>query len=199
MSNIKYKYLGYGITDDKGIAKLDHDANGDPISHSYTGTGAGKIDVVASLDSPSSISDSSLVSETYEVLDCYKYDSGMSDYSDIWTQGSSNVLIRDSSGEYSTIKETTIGTTAFITITGISLTDYRIEVDVFQVDGTQNEWFLSVLKQDYSNIASANSQLGEWKHISLDLTGIEANSRIRLNTGGTATEMRFKNFKLYPI
>ena len=132
-------------------------------------------------------------------MDCYKYYSGMSDYNDIWTQSSQNVLIRESSGEYSTIKETTIGTTAFVTINNIPLTDYRIEVDVFQVDGTQNEWFLTVLKQDYTAITSANSQLGEWKHISLDLTNIEANSRIRLNTGGTATEMRFKNFKLYPI
>ena len=139
------------------------------------------------------------VSETYEVLDCYKYDSGMSDYNDIWTQSSQNVLIRDSSREYSTIKETTIGTTAFVTITNIPLTDYRVEVDVFQVDGTQNEWFLTVLKQDYSSVRSADSKLGEWKHISLDLTNIEANSRVRLSTGGTATEMRFKNFKLYPI
>ena len=196
---VNYVYLGYGTTDENGECKLDHDANGDSISHSYTGTGAGKIDVVASLDSPSSMSDSSLVSETYEVLDCYKYDSGMSDYSNIWTQSSQNVLIRDSSGEYSTIKETTIGTTAFVTITNIPLTDYRVEVDVFQVDGTQNEWFLTVLKQDYSSVRSADSKLGEWKHISLDLTNIEANSRVRLSTGGTATEMRFKNFMIYPI
>ena len=183
---VVYRLLGSGVTDANGVASVN-----------YTGAGAGEMDLVASTSNP--ITSSSLVSETYEVLDCYKYDSGMSDYSDIWTQGSSNVLIRESSGEYSTIKETTIGTTAFITITNIPLTDYRIEVDVFQVDGTQNEWFLTVLKQDYTQITSANSKLGEWKHISLDLTNIEANSRIRLSTGGTATEMRFKNFKLYPI
>lgn len=194
---VQYRYLGYGVTNEDGIAKLDHDPQGNLLTHSYTGTGAGKVDIVASLDDE--IDDSSLVSETYEVLDCYKYDSGMSDYNDIWTQGSSNVLIRDSSGEYSTIKETTIGTTAFVTITNIPLTDYRIEVDVFQVDGNSNEWFITVLTNDYSSITNANSKLGEWKHISLDLTNIEANSRIRLNTGGTATEMRFKNFQLYPI
>ena len=178
--------MGSATTDDNGVA-----------SYTYTGHGSGEMDFIASTSNP--IDNSSLVSETYEVLDCYKYDSGMSDYNDIWTQSSQNVLIRDSSGEYSTIKETTIGTTAFVTITNIPLTDYRIEVDVFQVDGTQNEWFLTVLKQDYSSINSTNSQLGEWKHISLDLTNIEANSRVRLSTGGTATEMRFKNFKLYPI
>lgn len=171
---------GSSVTDSMGIAYL-----------SYVGSGVGNIGLKAKCGS--------LVSETCSLLDCYKYDSGMSDYNDIWTQSSQNVLIRDSSGEYSTIKETTIGTTAFVTITNIPLTDYRVEVDVFQVDGTQNEWFLTVLKQDYSSIRSADSKLNEWKHISLDLTNIEANSRVRLSTGGTATEMKFKNFKLYPI
>lgn len=192
-----YNYLGYGITDSNGKAKLEYDSEGNPLTHSYTGTGAGEVDIVASLDN--TITESSLVSETYEVLDCYKYDSGMSDYNDIWTQSSQNVLIRDSSGEYSTIKETTIGTTAFVTITNIPLTDYRIEVDVYQVDGTTDEWCVAVLKSDYTAITSADSKLGEWKHISLDLTNIETNSKVRLSTGGTATEMRFKNFKLYPI
>lgn len=119
----------------------------------------------------------------------------MTDYTDIWF--SSQYLSRD--GDYTTIKENPIGTTALCTLTNIPLTDYRIEVDVFQVDGTQDEWFLTVMKNDFTSITSANSKLGEWKHISVDLTNIETNSRIRLNTGGTATEMRFKNFKLYPI
>ena len=63
-----YTYLGYGTTDSNGVAKLDHDANGDAIDHSYTGTGAGEIDVVASVDKP--ISSGSVVSQPYEVLDC---------------------------------------------------------------------------------------------------------------------------------
>ena len=69
-----YRYLGYGTTDSNGVAKLDHDANGDAISHSYTGTGAGEVDVVGSTDAPADISDSSFQSETYEVLDCMWYD-----------------------------------------------------------------------------------------------------------------------------
>ena len=66
-----YRYLGYGITNEQGIAKLDHDANNDPIDHSYTGTGAGELDIIASLDNDIDISDSSIQSETYEVTDCY--------------------------------------------------------------------------------------------------------------------------------
>lgn len=65
-----YRYLGYGITDENGIATLDHDANGDPITHSYTGTGAGELDIIASLDDSSHISDSSIQSETFVTYDC---------------------------------------------------------------------------------------------------------------------------------
>ena len=188
-----YNYLGYGVTNENGVAKLEYNSEGQKIDHSYTGVGAGEIDVVASLDNP--VDESSIVSETYEVLDCYKYDSGMTDYSNIWV--SDEFLSRD--GDYTTLKEKNIGSTAVCSIANIPFTDYRIEVDVFQVDGNKDEWFLTVMKNDYSPITSADSKLNEWKHISVDLTNIETNSRLRLNTGGTATEMRFKNFKLYPI
>ena len=67
-----YKYLGWGTTDENGVAHLDHDANGDEIQHSYTGVGAGEVDVLASLDKP--ITDGSIVSEIYSVLDCIWYD-----------------------------------------------------------------------------------------------------------------------------
>lgn len=67
-----YKYLGYGVTDSNGVAKLDHDAEGQELQHSYTGVGAGEVDVVASLDNP--VSSGSIVSGTLPVLDCMLYD-----------------------------------------------------------------------------------------------------------------------------
>lgn len=70
-----YKYLGYGVTDSNGVAKLDHDAEGQELQHSYTGVGAGEVDVLASLDNP--IESGSIVSEPYEVLDTIFYDDGM--------------------------------------------------------------------------------------------------------------------------
>ena len=70
-----YKYLGYGVTNSEGVAHLDHDADGEPIDHSYTGVGAGEIDVLASLDNP--IVDGSIVSETYSVWDYLFYDDGI--------------------------------------------------------------------------------------------------------------------------
>ena len=70
-----YTYLGYGTTDSNGVAKLDHDANGDPISHSYTGVGAGEIDLLASTDNP--ITSSSCQSEPYTLWDYLFYDDGV--------------------------------------------------------------------------------------------------------------------------
>lgn len=69
-----YTYIGYGTTNSNGIAKLDHDANGNTLTHSYTGTGAGKIDIIASLDS--TITENSITSNTYELLDCITQDPG---------------------------------------------------------------------------------------------------------------------------
>lgn len=85
-----YTYLGWGTTDSNGVAKLNHDANDDPLSHSYTGSGVGEVDVVASLDDPDSISDSSLVSEPYTVVDAT--------FVDLATTGQKSNYWRNNSG-----------------------------------------------------------------------------------------------------
>ena len=193
-----YKYLGYGVTNENGVAKLKYNSEGQEISHSYTGVGAGEIDVVASLDNP--VSQGSIVSETYEVLDCYRYDEGLQaegHHNDIWTGLTNTDLTRET--EYTTIKEKTVGTTAYCTFINIPLTDYHIEVDVFQVDGTQNEGVFTIVNEDYSFADWIGGSLGEWKHISKDYHDLAPNTRVRIMTAGTCTETRFKNFKLYPI
>ena len=94
-----YKYLGYGVTNENGVAKLDHNSEGQEISHSYTGVGAGEIDVVASLDNP--VSQGSIVSETYSILDTIAFDNAtLSDHNDIWytnnatiTRGADNTTV----------------------------------------------------------------------------------------------------------
>lgn len=73
---VVYKYLGYGKTDNNGRAKLEFDSDGQPIEHSYTGTGAGKVDFIASLDSE--ISEDSLISDIYSLYDMLFYDRGTS-------------------------------------------------------------------------------------------------------------------------
>ena len=54
---MSYRYLGYGITDSNGEAKLEYDENGNHLDHSITGTGAGELDIVASLDKPTNEDD----------------------------------------------------------------------------------------------------------------------------------------------
>ena len=72
-----YVLIGSGTTDENGVAKLDHDANGNPIDHSYIGVGAGEIDVLASLDNP--VVEGSIVSVPCNVLDCLYLDTATSD------------------------------------------------------------------------------------------------------------------------
>ena len=94
-----YRYLGYGITNEQGIAHLDHDANGDPITHSYTGTGAGELDIIASLDDSTKISESSIQSETYSIFDYLCYDGGVTgDKSSDWTASSGISVSTDDTG-----------------------------------------------------------------------------------------------------
>lgn len=112
-----YRYLGYGITDENGIATLDHDSNGDPIDHSYTGTGAGEIDVVASLDDDTEISDSSILSETYEVCDCKYY-----------------IPIRNNSLEYGGIYHQNMGKTT------VELSNEWSTVGDYSIKGTSITW-----------------------------------------------------------
>ena len=65
------RYLGYGYTNAQGVAKLEYDSEGNALTHSYTGVGAGKIDIVAE--------SGTLQSETYNLLDCLFYDDGVTD------------------------------------------------------------------------------------------------------------------------
>lgn len=61
---VAYRYLGSATTDANGIAK-----------YNFTGSGAGEVDYIASLDNP--ITDGSIVSNTYEVTDATFYDKGI--------------------------------------------------------------------------------------------------------------------------
>ena len=72
-----YIYLGYGTTNNKGVATLDHDKNGNPLTHSYTGVGAGKINLIASLDD--TITEDSIISPVSILWDTIFYDEATDD------------------------------------------------------------------------------------------------------------------------
>ena len=77
-----YRYLGSALTNANGVATFD-----------YEGTGAGEIDVIASLDKP--ITDGSIVSETYSILDTIYADTMSSDTSSRYTKSSTSTLVFD--------------------------------------------------------------------------------------------------------
>ena len=76
---VKYKCVGYGVTDSSGVATLNKKLDGSSLSPSYTATGAGKIDFVASVIEPSEMSSSSSQSVPYTVIDAIAYDKGIKD------------------------------------------------------------------------------------------------------------------------
>ena len=92
------KLVGYGYTNNKGIATLDYDADGNPLQTSgYTGTGAGNIDFIAQYHDGTS----EFVSKTCRMLDTIAFDNAtLSDHNDIWytnnatmTRGTDNTVI----------------------------------------------------------------------------------------------------------
>ena len=192
---VSYRFIGKGTTDANGVAHITEDANGDTVSPpGYVGVGAGEIDVVASVDKP--ISSGSVVSQPYEVLDCYKYDGGTTaNHNDIWTSAYGTLTRSD---EYSTLKESATND-GILAIANIPYTDYHVEVDIFQVDGTANRNVLQILNNDYSAVDYCDGIVGEWKHFSLDKQDLATNTRVRIITGVDCTELRFKNFQIYPI
>ena len=81
------KLIGYGYTNNKGIATLDYDADGNPLQTSgYTGTGAGDIDFIAQYHDGTS----EFVSGTLNVWDTMIYYNGDNS---VWNIQNNNVTI----------------------------------------------------------------------------------------------------------
>ena len=208
-----YQYLGYGITDNNGKAKLEYDSQGNSIAHSYTGTGAGLVDVVASLDSPSSISDSSLVSETFGLYDCTMKDTGTSsDNTNIYQ----NATYLNRASEYTQITDNGTDTT-FISTNTFS-NDVCIELDAYVNVGDTNPMFAitdggtvkSQLTQENFNLPD-----NTWIHYKVEIKNnnivwstdynsqtksgtVTSYNRFRLRKAVGET-LNYKNIRIYPI
>ena len=217
---VNYRYLGYGITNEQGIATLDHDANGDPITHSYTGTGAGKVDIVASTDKPVDISDSSLQSEIYEVLDATFKDMGTdSDYG-TWSNWTGYEADITRNSEYTSMKIAT-GKTDARRYKSISLTDFCIEFDVLLKSNSVEDVFATI-RNVWSVLGNMslnrfNLSLNNWHHIKMtcnENTVVVTNDtnstsytyslsntfeRFLFQIGSNSQELQYKNFVIYPI
>ena len=207
-----YRYLGYGVTDSNGVAKLDHDANGDPLSHSYTGVGAGEIDVVASLDNP--VSSGSIVSETFIVDDTYKYDlATITKHTDFWTKVYGDEEFTRGA-EYSTLSEGTTGSASIRTI--LPFNEWEVVFDA-KNDNATSEWIVGLYQYGVGVTGVSLGVIDTWTNIRLvyDGTNVKiyrngeywltrevtfdkiAPIYFQFQTPGTVTTIDFKNFKVY--
>ena len=219
---MSYVYLGYGTTNSEGVAHLDHDADGEPIYHSYTSVGAGEIDVLASLDNP--IVEGSIVSETYNVLDCVVYDGGTLDnHNDsIWT--TQNVTFQPRQAEYTDIVK---GTGSSLLVSTDLPIGSVIEFEMRQIGGTTTNYIFG-LRQGTSFLGNGTrlydlgANVDEWVRIKIELkddgyaiaTNLDDTSKTdQVNStaytsdpkfafwlsDNAITDLYFRNFKVYPI
>ena len=205
------RYLGYGTTNAQGVATLEFDPNGDALSHSYTGVGAGKVDIIAE--------SGSLQSERYTVLDCKFYDEGTS-VLDTWTEN--QIISRTVDNDH--IVLTDLDSTSGSIYRSCDC-DVMVEVDLYQVDGgnsrglisfrsgstslatidhaslglTNGEWhtFKGVFKSDgtvtWSNTENTTTKTDTFTYDS------SASYRLYIQLGGNCTELWYKNLKVYPV
>ena len=199
------RLIGSGTTDSNGR-----------ISVSYTGKGAGKIQLVAV--------NGTLQSETYEVYDCKWYDFGTDSTNNIWVNSSTMTVTYGT--DCATLTETTSDTT------GILVTDTNhyiqpndvFEFDFMQVDGSRN--YAPIYIRNKTNgvsltsfhLTHINQQINTWIHLKCQIidttlyiyvndnptpverpmSNTDTDYRIYLNTPTDTTTLKYKNFKVYP-
>ena len=191
------------------------DANG-RFSVSYTGTGAGKLQLKAV--------SGSLQSEIYELFDTKWYDLGTDSNHSCLTPSSSMTVTYGR--EYCALTETTIGTAGVI----VTDTSHYIqpndifEFDFLQVDGLRTYATMYIRNKangisyvTIPHLYDSGKQTNTWIHykcqiiknklyvyiddsttpIEKTLSGTDTDYRIYFNTPTDITEIRFKNLKVY--
>ena len=171
------RLLGTGVTDVNGNAVMTKDAGGQTLVHSYTGTGAGLVDVVAEC----TIDSSTIVSTPYEVLDCLKYDKGTSDaHNDIWD----NQSYVSRGTDYSTLQATT-SARGFHFMSKIAETDFKIKFKIHNTSapsGANIVWQFDTTSQQANGFAYYGITGGD-----VEITKIGNNVTTKVNGETTRT------------
>ena len=173
--------VGTASTGDSGVA-----------SYTYTGVADGEVEFQFRYGSISS--------ETYSLHDCWFYDDGVTgNLPAKWQVNTNTANLDRTSGKYTRVSEKTVGNHASMTMTGVSLSEYCVECDILQEDGTQNENILVIYDSSWNVLSVQKGTVGEWKHISVDIEDSSVNSIMTMVTGGSSTALKYKNFEIYPI
>ena len=199
-------YLGYGITNNQGVATLDHDANGNTLSNSYTGVGTGELDIVAE--------SGTLQSEIFAIIDSLFYDKGLTgtgQHNDNWSNLNNRMTItRETDGTLLT-STSDWGQLYVISQSTYFECDFCIEFDVLSISDTPAIRF----RNSSNTSATHNLQEGhykiEWKSDSIKvlLDGVEQTHYISSLVGSdvnvyfehsnTTDVLKYRNFVIYPI
>lgn len=204
------RYLGYGVTNNSGVATLDHAPDGTTLSHSYTGVGAGKIDVVAE--------SGSLQSETYSILDCNWYDDGVTSPKTVtWWKPSSNFTetIEDTG---TTITNSTSSTNHYWVknYSQIDIGAFVVEFDLLSYTDDTTPRFAFTGTGGGNYIFKTELEAPQQCHVKFIVDGTKIACQIdngTPNTLATTTNttfyvgfrlngegsIKFKDFKVYPI
>ena len=187
-----YRYLGYGVTNENGVAKLEYNSEGQKRDHSYTGVGAGEIDVVASLDNP--VSSGSIVSETYSVIDAKHKYSGTS-----WKQNLSETANSDGSYTWSSNDGTNQGVFSFSSTAYSSGLYYADIGEYFAFDIVSTTGTIAVVTPstsgDKTAIDSSSSEWTDGNRITIEIieNGVKVNGVTKTLTGNSgARAIKFK-------
>jgi hypothetical protein len=208
-----YTYLGFGTTDNNGKATLEFDPNGDPLTHSYTGTGAGEIDIIASLDDE--IGEASIISNDYRILDGIFLDKATTgNKNNNWNNPSNYIDVGNPTDNGTTLTNTS-GTRHYWSNNYTQFNGpFAIEVDIinytgdvgFRVTGTNYNFAFS----NY-NVPSENAHLrlkfengnisyeingGTPSNYATGITDTKAYIGFRFAGAGTIT---YRNFIIYPL
>ena len=196
-----YRLIGTGTTNAQGIARCNNN---------YVGTGKGEVDIVASTDNP--IVQGSLQSETYSILDCIKYDTGIQgSATNIYT----NATYLNRTLEYTNITDNSSNTTfIYVEISG----DVAIEFDA-NVNVADANPFIAIANSGTVVGQKSQTNLGAvddiWIHYRIEIkdnvatytndysaisttSNLTTYNRFRLRKAVGET-FKFKNIMVYPI
>ena len=195
------RFLGEATTDENGLAVL---------SDGYTGTGAGEVDIIAK----TTIDESTVVSEPYEVMDYINFDNGLDgDSSNIWT-GATSSLTRTSTGSvFSSTSAQKLTTTALISGdfeatfeaygTGSPLwgvEDANSNRTRYYMRNDESFTYYKITRSDGVITAKYSLDGNTWINLttqSSDVTSADCYFLFHNNSGTKTTT--FKNLKIYPI
>lgn len=189
------KLIGTGVTDANGEATI-----------TYTGTGAGKLNIVAE--------SGTFVSETSTIMDYINYDNGIDgDSSDIWT-GATSSLTRTATGSvFSSTSAQKLITTALISGDfEATFQAYGTDSPLWGVEDANSNRTRFYMRNDesftYYKITRSNGVITAkysfdgniWTNLtaqSSDVTSADCYFLFHNNNGTKTTT--FKNLKIYPI